>query len=138
MSKHATLVVIALVATLGFVGCTESNKVTSPVGDTVPPAAVLELDGTVVDGAVPQVSLSWKTGPELDLDGYKVYRSINGQAAQLVATTSAAHWRDKAVTKDSQYTYEVSAVDLSANESPRVSTTLKVPGTPTSHGQNIN
>jgi len=139
MSKQYILLSIALVAMLGVVGCNESNKTTAPVGDTVAPAAVQQLDGEVIDSQSPQVSLNWKAGAELDLEGYHVYRSVNGGTSELVATTSSARWNDKSVTKGQQYTYEVTAFDQAANESSRVSTgTMSVEGVVSTHGQDFN
>lgn len=139
MSKQYILVSIALVAMLGVVGCSENSKTTAPTGDTVPPAAVLQLDGYVVASINPQVSLNWKSGPELDLVGYRVYRSVDGGAVELVATTASTRWHDKSVNKGHQYTYEVAAVDDATNESARASTgSLTVQGTPSTHGQDHN
>ena len=137
MSKQYILVTIALVAMLGVVGCSESNKTTAPVGDTVPPAAVLDLNGTAIDSQNPQVTLSWKAGPELDLVGYNIYRSVNGGTQELVATTATSRWNDRQVDKGRQYTYEVSAVDESANESSRSATSVSVGGS-NPHGQDFN
>ena len=139
MSKQYILLSIALVAILGVVGCSESNKATAPVGDTVAPAAVQQLDGQVIDSTSPQVSLSWKAGAELDLEGYHIYRSVNGGTSELVATTASSRWNDKSVTKGTTVTYEVTAFDQAANESSRASTgSMTVQGVVSTHGQDFN
>ena len=139
MSKQYILLSIALLAMLGVVGCSESSKTTAPLGDTVAPAAVQQLDGEVVAGQNTQVSLSWKAGAELDLEGYHVYRSVNGGVSELVATTTSSRWNDKSVTKGLQYTYAVAAFDQATNESARVSTgSIRVQGTVSTHGQDLN
>ena len=122
MSKQYILVAVALVAILGVVGCGSSDKATAPVGDTVAPAAVQDLEGAVVDGQQPVLTLQWKAGAEVDLAGYHIYRSQDGAPSQLVATTSSALWTDDTVRRGLQYVYEVAAFDEAANESARVTT----------------
>lgn len=130
MSKRMNiLVAVALLATIGVVGCGSSDKPTAPAGgDTVPPAALVDLSGWVNSGQNPTVGLSWKAGAELDLAGYNIYRSENGGASELVGVVSSANYLDTSVQAGSNYVYQVSAYDLSSNEGPRASTpTLTVP-----------
>jgi len=139
MSKQHILLSIALVAVLGVVGCSDSNKATAPVGDTVAPAPVVDLQGTAVDGSTPTINLGWKAGPELDLAGYHVYRSVNGGASVLVGTTTTATWSDRTVQKNTQYVYDVAPFDDSSNEGTRSSTsTLQVQGPVSAHPHDIN
>lgn len=139
MSKQHILLTIALVAVLGVVGCSESNKTTAPVGDTVAPAAVIDLEGQVVDSSNPAINLGWKAGPELDLAGYHVYRSVDGGTSELVATTTRATWSDRSVQKNTQYVYEVAAFDQTDNEGTRSSTApLRIDGTVSAHPHDID
>ena len=143
MSKQNVLVIIAFVAMLGVVGCNDSDKATAPlapVGDTVAPVAVEELKGDVELDTNPAIHLSWKSGPELDLAGYRVYRSTLGGTSELVATTTQAIWIDDSVQMAANYRYDVSAFDDSNNESVRASTaTLFTVETPSpAHNQNID
>jgi hypothetical protein len=139
MSKQHILVSIALVAMLGVVGCSESNKTTAPVGDTVAPAAVVDLDGYGVDGSSPTINLSWKAGPELDLAGYHIYRSVDGGTAEFVGTTTQSRWTDRSVYKNTRYVYEVSAFDQTNNEGTRSATApLRIDGYVNAHQYDIN
>ncbi|MFQ5599146.1 MAG: hypothetical protein ACE5G2_01185 [Candidatus Krumholzibacteriia bacterium] len=129
MSKRMNiLIAVALLATVGAVGCGKS-KPTAPSGDTVAPAAVVDLRGWVNEGQRPTVGVQWKAGPELDLAGYRIYRSQDSGASTLVATTTRAAFNDEAVRAGSSYVYQVAAFDLADNESPRSSTSeLEVSG----------
>jgi hypothetical protein len=139
MSKQYILVTIAFVAMLGVVGCSDSDKTTAPVGDTVAPTAVEQLDGQVIESQNSVVNLGWKAGPELDLAGYHVYRSVDGGASVLVATTTQSRWSDSSILKGADYIYEVAAFDDASNEGARASTgTLHIDATVNTHDQQIN
>lgn len=135
MSKRIQiLLATVLVIAIGVVGCGSSEKPTAPVVDTVPPAAVLDVQIQVITGVIgsainPSVELVWGNSPEADFAGYNVYRSANGGAMTLVGVETAATFRDGAVQRGSTYVYEVSAFDASSNESTRVSTgAVQIPG----------
>ena len=139
MSKQYILVTIAFIAMLGVVGCSDSEKTTAPLGDTVAPNAVEQLDGEVVESQNSVINLGWKTGPELDLAGYHVYRSTNGGTTQLVATVSQARWSDSSILKGTDYMYEVAAFDDDSNEGTRASTgTLHVNDAISAHDHDLN
>ena len=139
MSKQNILVSIAFVAMLGVVGCSDSDKTTAPVGDTVAPVMVEQLNGDVIQNRNPVIHLGWKTGPELDLAGYHIYRSANGGASELVGTTTRATWSDDSIQKGLHYVYDVAAFDTSTNEGVRASTSsLYVEAPVSAHNQNIN
>jgi len=59
--------------------------------------------------------------PDIDLDGYNVYRrEENSQAAKLnTAPIKTPAHRDTDVTSGKHYFYSVSAVDVRGNESAR-------------------
>jgi hypothetical protein len=68
------------------------------------------------------MSLSWLRGIELDLAGYNVYRSTvsgGGYAKLNPAPVTDSVFRDSGLLSDTMYYYVVTAVDSSANESPR-------------------
>ena len=137
MSKRSSILLAAAFLMIGIVGC-GSDKPTAPVVDTVAPAAVVDLAAEVVTGS--GVELTWAPGTEPDLAAYRVYRSTNGGASVLVSNETASTFRDGTVQPGTTYVYEVSAVDTSNNESPRVATaTITVPdGTGTGRGQESN
>jgi fibronectin type 3 domain-containing protein len=123
------LAAVVVVAAAGVVGCTSSTP--SPAGpsaDTAPPATVIELESTVVDGA--SVALSWQPSAAPDLAGYHVYRSVEStggtrprdariEAEELLTSVTQPHFEDTTVVPGAVYTYAVSAYDVSGNESPR-------------------
>ncbi len=113
----------AFVATLFVVGCGGSSKPTVPGDvDTVPPAAISDLTAKVVTGLSAQVTLRWKESPEIDLAGYRVYRSHNGDTPTLVMASDTSTFGDSGVQNGDTYVYQVSAFDESNNESSKVST----------------
>lgn len=83
--------------------------------DVFPPAPPQQLSAIYTTGAV---ELVWTANAEPDLAGYNVYRtedhSVQRLNKELVPTPI---YRDNAVTAGKTYTYYVTAVDLSGNES---------------------
>ncbi len=97
-----------------WVECLHNDVCTT---DTTPPAAPASLIATAGNGTV---ALSWLANSENDLSGYNIYRAtsvggpyikING--GQLTTTNTV----DSTVTNGTTYTYVVTAVDTSSNES---------------------
>ncbi len=86
-------------------------------GDTTPPATPTGLVASAGDGVV---DLDWDDNTESDLSGYNVYRSETGEAPWTLLNTSlvgVSSYTDQTVTNGVSYTYAVSAVDDSQNES---------------------
>lgn len=118
MSKRSGMLVALIFAAAVFAGCGSSSSPSAPV-DTVPPAAILDVQAQVVQGTI---EVSWTAGSEPDLAGYRVYRSVNGTAATLQGFTANTTYVDTDISTRSSYRYEVSAVDQVGNESPRAAT----------------
>ena len=92
-----------------------SPAVTLDAADTFPPAPPTRL---VALAGVSSVELSWERSPEPDISTYRVYRDD-----RLVATDlTAPNFSDSQVQHGGRYRYAVTAVDRTANESPRTST----------------
>jgi fibronectin type 3 domain-containing protein len=76
------------------------------------PASITALSGPE------SIEVSWQRSPESDLQGYFVYRSVNGspfeRQAELVTLPT---YSDRHVERGKTYRYEVSAVDKKNNES---------------------
>jgi len=121
MSKRSGILVALIFAAAAFTGCGSSSSPSAPV-DTVAPAAILDIQAQVVQGAI---EVSWSAGSESDLAGYRVYRSVNGTAATLMGFTANTTYVDNDVNARSGYRYEVTAVDQAGNESAR-SATLQI------------
>ncbi len=83
--------------------------------DTTPPAPPTALAAI---GGNASVSLDWADNTEIDVAGYNVHRSTGG-AFMVVngSLVTASSYVDLAVTNGVSYTYEVTALDSSANES---------------------
>ena len=65
------------------------------------------------------VVLSWEKPEESDLNYYKVYRKVGLEDFRLVGMTESVQFLDTNIVENTTYTYAVSAVDTSANESTR-------------------
>ena len=93
--------------------------------DTFPPAAP---QGLRAIAAAQSIELTWERSPEPDLAGYRIYRAIGDAAFEKLADISQLPaYSDRAVESGKTYRYQISALDQSANESPRsapVSATL--------------
>jgi len=128
MSKRSRiLLALPLVIAFGVMGCGASDP--AAPGDTVAPAAVLDISVTVEgSGPAQTVTVTWAPGSEADLAGYNVYRSKDNQAATLVGVETANNFVDTGVVTGSTYRYEVSSVDTAGNESARVASATFVLG----------
>jgi fibronectin type 3 domain-containing protein len=123
MSKRSSILLALLfVIAIGAMGCGDSTTSVEN-GDTVAPAAVLDLGAVAVNaGSTHSIEVNWSAGTESDLAGYNVYRSVNGAVETLVSVESANTFTDNTVEAGSSYSYAVSAVDLAGNESARQTT----------------
>lgn len=105
---------------------TNSSTVTSTPdapADTTAPAAPA---GLTVTAGNKQALLSWDANPELDLSGYNVY--VDGVKKNTSLITSESY-TVTGLVNDQTYTFTVSAVDTSGNES---TPSTGVTGTPES------
>ena len=88
--------------------------------DTFPPAVPSGLQAVFSGpGQTAFIDLIWAPVPDVDLDGYNVYRREEGSAAKKVnaAAVKSPAYRDADVVPGKQYFYSVSAVDVRGNES---------------------
>jgi hypothetical protein len=104
-----------------------SSPVTFIARDVFPPLAPTGLE-VVPGGATPadrSIDLSWTPNTEADLAGYSVYRQevtstgeVAGTAARLNSTPVAGPaYRDQTAIPGHRYSYRVTAVDATGNES---------------------
>ena len=85
--------------------------------DVFPPAPPANLALVPAPG---RVELAWDPGPEPDLRGYRVYRSVdNGPMEAIAALVETPSYSDRTVQSGRRYTYQVSALDEAGNESGR-------------------
>jgi hypothetical protein len=106
-----------LVLTVG-----DSSFETPPERDTTPPDAPTGLVGDGSSGV--QVSLTWDKNTEPDLDGYRVYRRLDGDTAWTRLTSAgqvltSAAFIDATIVVETAYEYAVDAIDFSGNVSAK-------------------
>jgi fibronectin type 3 domain-containing protein len=108
----------------------------TPAGsiDSTPPAAPTGLWAAAGDGSV---NLDWDDNAEGDLHSYSVYRSTTSGSygSALVSGLSSSVYADPSAVNGTTYYYKVTAVDISANESPKSAEVFATPeeGTPLSY-----
>jgi endonuclease I len=97
-----------------------------PTSDTTPPATPTSL--SAVAGEC-QVAVDWADNTESDLSGYSIYRStaVLGPFTLLTTSGSVSSLIDTTVDGGTQYHYQVTATDVSGNESATGSTVSAVP-----------
>jgi fibronectin type 3 domain-containing protein len=101
--------------------CGAESGIAGPVSitpeDIFPPKVPANLQAIVGSGSV---ELAWDRNTEPDLEGYRIYKAVNGgelqAAGELIATPS---FSDKNVQAGKKYRYAVSAVDHKGNESAK-------------------
>ena len=87
--------------------------------DVFPPARPQNVRAIAVPGAV---EISWSPNAEPDLAGYNLYRSLNEGRGNSFSKLNAEPlpipvFRDPTITSGLRYTYHVTAIDKSGNES---------------------
>jgi PIN domain nuclease of toxin-antitoxin system len=125
VTREARTTVTDGAVTLDFITRKENAKVSAieivPV-DSTPPGAVT---GVTATGSATGVSLGWAPSTAGDLAGYDVYRasSATGPFTKLnAALLTGATYVDGTAPAGATSYYQVSAVDLSGNESVRSAT----------------
>jgi len=105
-----------------------NNASATTAPDTTPPAPPSGLSATAISSS--RIDLSWTPNTEGDLEYYNVYRSDVG----LIGSPVGNSYSDTGLSAETTYTYEVTAVDTSDNESGHSvdasATTLSEPETP--------
>lgn len=85
--------------------------------DTFPPAVPA---GVTAVAGVNAIELVWERNTEDDFAGYSIYRSADGGAFERVAgPIDAPTYSDRAVDAGKKYSYAVTAIDKTGNESGR-------------------
>lgn len=103
-----------------------------PTTDTTPPAVPAGLQ---VTEAVCQLNLDWADNTDTDLASYTVFRSTSlAGPFSAVGSTSVSAFSDSTVEGGVTYHYQVTASDLSGNQSSAGSMASGVPGIGTGCG----
>lgn len=98
-----------------------SPVITINLADTFPPAMLTGLASVPsTSNGQAAIDLSWQPGTETDLVGYNIYRrnAAGGFERLNPAPVTGPAYTDTVVAPGGSYTYRVSAVDASGNESP--------------------
>jgi hypothetical protein len=117
-----TVTVIALKDREERVEGDDSPEVKVFADDVFPPAVPSGLQAVFSGpGQKPFIDLIWAPVPDIDLDGYNIYRrEENSQAVKLnAAPIKIPAYLDGDVASGKHYLYSVSAVDVRGNESAR-------------------
>ena len=106
-----------------------SSPISITTRDVFPPAIPQQLFA-VADNSSHAIDLSWLPDSESDLAGYYVYREeddTQSKAQRISGNTPLAvpSYHDTAIRAGHRYTYQVSAVDQSGNESQRSNEALE-------------
>jgi hypothetical protein len=118
MGATVCYVVRAVASAEPLVESAASNEACVEVRDVEAPAAP---GGLAVLPREAGLEVLWSPSSEADLASYRVYRQAPGEAEAKVAEVPAgrASWLDASVRAGVSYSYTVSAVDATGNESPR-------------------
>ncbi len=88
----------------------------APIADNTPPSTPMNLAAKVESE---EIDLTWTANTEADLAGYNIYR--NGDTTPLNGSVpiTTNSYKDLNVVNLTTYAYQITAVDLSGNESPK-------------------
>ena len=102
-----------------FMESDDSGIIEVRAEDTFPPAVP---SGLVSIGTENFISLSWDENRDEDLDGYRVWRKMEGKDEFVLLTPQPIQdnaFNDTTVERNRRYYYAVTSIDISGNESPK-------------------
>jgi fibronectin type 3 domain-containing protein len=102
-----------------LVGELRQSQISEIVGvtpeDKFPPAVPA---GVMAVAGVNSIELAWQPNTEEDLAGYQVYRSVEGGTPERIAgPVDAPNFSDRTVEIGKKYSYTITAIDRTGNES---------------------
>ena len=96
----------------------KSSVLRVPSRDFTPPEPPSGLSVEVADRSSGNAQLSWNASPSADLSGYRVYRQgEEGPRSPVTALLFAPGFEDRTLPQEGEFSYSVTAIDLSGNES---------------------
>ncbi len=96
----------------------KSSVLRVPSQDFTPPEPPSGLAVQVADRSSGIAQLSWNASPSADLSGYRVYRQgEEGPRSPVTALLFAPEFEDRTLPQEGEFSYSVTAIDLSGNES---------------------
>jgi len=103
--------------------------------DTTPPAAPV---GVVALGGTNRNIVHWTANTEGDFNHYRIYREVDGGSYSLLTSVNTNNYNDTDVSTSSAYTYKITAIDNSNNESSQSSASGSVsPHAPSGGGAKL-
>ena len=95
-----------------------SSVLRVPSTDFTPPEPPSGLGVAVADRSSGIARLSWNASPSADLSGYRVYRQgAGGPRSPVTALLFSPEFEDRTLPVEGVFSYSVTAIDLSGNES---------------------
>jgi len=116
MARLRLLSVVLVVMLVFLVSCGNDSGNVAPAVDTVPPNPPVNLQAALESGTI---LVDWADNAEIDLAGYRIYRSSNGDGPFGLVNSNlllCPWYYDSGRPAGFTY-YKVTAVDESGNES---------------------
>jgi fibronectin type 3 domain-containing protein len=118
---NISLVLLILVS---LTGC-ERNVPSDVTGDGLPPAVPVNVRVySAYDG---EIQLIWQANAEVDLKGYKIYRSTDSTNFMYIDYSDQNYYLDDSLDYSTKYFYRITAVDIENRESEPSSVVSAVP-----------
>ena len=96
----------------------KSTVIRVPTTDFTPPVPPVGVRLTDLDRPAGTAELEWPPSPDADLSGYRVYRQDGqGPRTPVTALLSGTGFEDLTLPHEGIFSYSVTAIDLSGNES---------------------
>ncbi len=97
-----------------FYGCERSTP-SDVTGDGLPPAVPTNVKiYSAYDG---EIEIVWHANAEVDLKGYKIYRSIDSTNFDLIDFTDQNDYLDDSLNYSTKYFYRITSIDVENRES---------------------
>ncbi len=111
-----------------------SDQTTAIPSSGAPDTPLNFLAQASVNSASPWVSLSWTENTENDLDGYHIFRKVEGGVYSYLGYTAETQYKDNGVTNGVLYSYKIRAADTEGLVSSFCPASTAAPSTRTFSG----
>ncbi len=132
MANKTIKTLICALALFALAGCSSDSNTSAPTAvDTQPPAVPTQLTGDSIDN---QIAIYWAPNTtDTDFAGYNVYRTTMHETVCLTEVPLSQNMYVDTRPRGVVNHYEVTAVDLSGNESAHASINVQLDGGHTYH-----
>ena len=111
MTKRYLVLLLTVLISLFMTACS------SPEDDTTPPDAVTNLNFNANQSGDGEIYITWDESDDKDVDSYRIYRDAGTGSFSLISEETATFYLDTGLDYSVEYSYKVTAVDDSDNES---------------------